>query len=154
MKKGFFLVLIVVLVLLLNGCCCVVCPPIEQQFKPEILIEGMTKCDFLDEEVREVTTETDLRYVKDKLYSFTSLEDTQIIFENFDIRQTDAIKKFHSLPGCKDLPFGYMEYPNGMKVYITAVYNVYNSKIEFYKVYIDKLVRFYDDKNVVKIAIY
>lgn len=150
MKKGFFLVLIVVLVLLLNGCCCV-CPPNESEFKPEILISGIKKCDFL-EEVRKATSKTDLRYAKDKLYSFTSLEDTEKIFESFDIRQTDAIQGFHGLPGCKNLPFGYMEYPNGMKVYVTAVWN--NNQLEFYKVYVDKLVKFSDDTAVAKIAIY
>ncbi len=150
-NKGFMLVLIVVLVLLLNGCCCVVCPPIEEQFKPEILISGIKKCDFL-EEVRKATSKTDLRYVKDKLYSFTSLEDTEKIFESFDIRQVDAIEKFHSLPGCKNLPFGYMEYSNGMKVYVTAA--VWNGKLEFYKIYVDKLVKFSDDTVVTKIAIY
>lgn len=150
-KKGFFLVLIVLAVLLSSGCCCV-CPPVEEQFKPEILISGITKCDFL-EEVRKVTSETDLRYAKDKLYSFTSLEDTEKIFESFDICQVNSIQEFHSLPGCRNLPFGYMEYPNGMKVYVTAVWNLSTGGIYFYKVYVDKLVKF-DAEFPVVIAIY
>jgi hypothetical protein len=145
-KREFFLVLIVLAVLLLNGCCCVVCPPIESGI--QFAKTGVTKCELL-EDFRDAITDS-IRYVEPKIYNIPYLEDSENIFQNFDIRQVDAIQAFHS--EYKDIPFGYIEYSNGMKVYVTAAYS--NGKIQFFKVYIDGLVKLYGDSNAKKGVIY
>ena len=148
-RKNVFLVsVIVVSILLLNGCCCYVCPSISS----EISTKDKTKCEVLGA-LREVTSETDHRFVKDKLYKLPNIEDAVRIFDDFEICQVDVFSAFHALPGCKDIPFGYIEYPDGMKTHITAVYNTINDRIEFYKVYKDKMVRMYDNPYVVKAVI-
>ena len=73
------------------------------------------------------------------------------IFDDFEICQVDVFSAFHSI--YPDIPFGYIEYPDGMKTHITAVYNTINDRIEFYKVYKDKMVRMYDNPYVVKVVI-
>jgi len=138
MKRILLVLIVIISMLFLNGCCCIVCPPVYQT-GPEIFFEGMTKCQFL-KKVQEVTPETDSRYVKDKSYAFTDLAGMMKIFEEFDIMQVNAIQAFHDL--YPDLPFGYMEFLNGMKIHITIVYNVQTKGFDFYKVFKDKLVKF------------
>ncbi len=147
-KKEFVLILIVVSALLLNGCC-VVCPPV--QTGPQFAVTGIGKCELL-EDFRVAIPYADSRYVKDKLYSLMTLENTGKVFSEFDIRQTDVFSSFYSIPGYENIPFGYVEYPNGMKTLITAVWN--NNEVQFYKVYVDKMVRMDGDYNVTKGVIY
>jgi hypothetical protein len=145
-KKNVFLAsVIIVSILLLNGCC-YVCPPVNL----EMSTTDKTKCEVLGA-LRKVTSETDHRFVKDKLYKLPNLEDAMRIFNDFEICQVDVFSAFHFIH--PDIPFGYIEYPDGMKTHITMVYNDVDDEMEVYKVYKDKMVRMYDNPYVVKAVI-
>lgn len=162
---GLVVMIFVIVAMLLGGCCCcITCPPYPQpQFQPQILAE-ITYCPVGKPPYNEITKGM-INHMRDiapmayrwgakKLWQLTDLDDTQKVIDNINIMSVDIISTFHSQPGCELLPFGYVKYPNGMKTYITAVWDDWNNKVEFYKVTNNGPIKMDPDHSITEIVLY
>jgi len=162
---GLLVMIVVIVSMFLGGCCCITCPSYPQpQFKPQILTE-ITCCPVGQPPYNEITKGM-INHMRDiapfayprwpakEVYQLTSVEDTQKVINNINIMSVDIISTFHAQPGCGLLPFGYVKYPNGMETYITAVWDNWNNKVEFYKVTNGGLIKMSPDYSITEIVLY
>jgi len=123
MKRNVKNVLVVVLIfvittMLFGGCYCCYCPTCPQETHPESA-ETIDKCSLL--EWFRGLTPLATRWLMSKFYVLVSESDiewalTQIGPWECCMSYDEITDGIHALEGYKDVPVGYAEYSNGMRV--------------------------------------
>ena len=121
MKKILVVILMfVIAAMLLGGCCCYICPTCPQETHPES-VEKISQCSLL-KWIRPLTPLA-TRWLMSESYDLVSKSDIEWALSQIGpwgccMGYNEITDGIHALKGYKDVPFGYVEYSNGMRVNI------------------------------------